>query len=326
MRLLFVLLINILLIIIGMVLLVKGGDMLVDGASSLARRFKISELTIGLTIVAFGTSSPELVVSLSAAISSHPEISLGNAIGSNNFNLFFILGLTGIIAPIVVQKNTVRFEIPFSLLALIVLYLLANLNFFPDEKNLLTRIDGIILLLLLGLFLFYAYKNMKTATADDENISVKTLSTVKIVLFIVFGFIFLIIGGRIVVNSAVAIALALNISEKVIGLTIVAVGTSLPELVTSITAIIKKSNDIAIGNIIGSNIFNICLILGVSAVINPINYSFVFNKDIYILAFGTALLLLALLAGKKKKLARWEAAVLFLIYSGYVVYLIMKNE
>jgi len=320
------LLLNILLIILGMVLLVKGGDMLVDGASSLARRFKISELTIGLTIVAFGTSSPELVVSLSAAISSHPEISLGNVIGSNNFNLFFILGITGIIAPIVVQKNTVRFEIPFSLFALIVLYLLANLNFFPDEKNILTRIDGIILLLLLGLFLIYAYKNMKTAAAEDENISIKTLSMVKIVLFIVFGLIFLIIGGRIVVNSAVAIAQALNISEKVIGLTIVAVGTSLPELVTSITAIIKKSNDIAIGNIIGSNIFNICLILGVSAVINPINYSFVFNKDIYILALGTAFLLLALLTGKKNKLARWEAAVLFLIYTGYVVYLIMKNE
>jgi len=322
------LIIDILLIILGMVLLIKGGDLLVDGASSLARRFKISELTIGLTIVAFGTSSPELVVSLSAAITSHSEISLGNVIGSNNFNLFFILGLTGIIAPIAVQKNTVRFEIPLSLLAVIVLFLLANLNFFPDEKNLLTRIDGIILLLLFGLFLFYAYKNMKTTASESEgeNISVKTLSTVKIVLFIIFGLVFLIIGGRLVVNSAVAIAHALNISEKVIGLTIVAVGTSLPELVTSITAIIKKSNDIAIGNIIGSNIFNIFLILGISAVITPINYSLVFNKDIYILAIGTVFLLLAMITGKSKRLDRWEAAVLFLIYIGYVVYLIMKNE
>jgi len=320
------LIINILLIILGMALLVKGGDMLVDGASNLARRFKISELAIGLTIVAFGTSSPELVVSLSAAIGSHSEIALGNVIGSNNFNLFFILGITGLIAPIAVQKNTVRFEIPFSLFAVIVLFILANINFFPDEKNMLTRIDGAILLLFLGLFLFYVYKNMKTTSAGDEIISVKTLSLTKIILFIVLGLTFLILGGRITVNSAVAIAHALNISEKVIGLTIIAVGTSLPELVTSITAIVKKSDDIAIGNIIGSNIFNIFLILGVSSVISPIKYSLVFNKDIYILVFGTILLLLAMFTGKKKKLDRWEAAILLAIYIGYVIYLIIQNE
>jgi cation:H+ antiporter len=320
------LIINILLIILGMVLLIKGGDILVDGASSLARRFKISELAIGLTIVAFGTSSPELVVSLSAAIGSHSEISLGNVIGSNNFNLFCILGITGLIAPIAVQKNTINVEIPYSLLAAIVLFLLGNLNFLPDEKNLLTRIDGTILLLFFGLFLFYVYKNMKTSADSDENISVKILSPLKIVLFIVFGFIFLVLGGRLVVDSAVAIAHALNISEKMIGLTIVALGTSLPELVTSITAIIKKSDDIAIGNIIGSNIFNIFLILGVSAVINPINYSLVFNKDVFILILGTVFLLLAMLTGKNKKLDRWEAAILLSIYIGYVIYLIIKNE
>ena len=320
------LIIDILLIIIGMALLIKGGDMLVDGASSLARRFKISELAIGLTIVAFGTSSPELVVSLSAAISSHSEIALGNVIGSNNFNLFLILGITGLIAPIAVQKNTVRIEIPFSLFAAVVMFLLANLNFFPNEKNMLTRIDGIILLLLFVLFLFYVYKNMKASNVGDENISVKTLSTVKIVLFIIFGLAFLILGGKIVVNSAVAIAHALNISEKVIGLTVVALGTSLPELVTSITAIVKKSDDIAIGNIIGSNIFNICLILGVSTVINPMEYSLVFNKDIYILVFGTVFLLLTMFIGKKNKLDRWEAAILTAVYIGYVIYLIIQNE
>jgi len=321
------LIINILLIILGMALLIKGGDMLVDGASSLARRFKISELAIGLTVVAFGTSSPELVVSISAAVGSHPQIALGNVIGSNNFNLFLILGITGLIAPIAVQKNTVRIEIPFSLLAVIILFLLANLNFFPDEKNMLTRVDGIILLLFFGLFLFYVYKSMKTTPAvDDEKNSVKTLSSVKMALFIIFGLAFLILGGRIVVNSAVAVAHALNISEKVIGLTIVAVGTSLPELVTSITAIIKKSDDIAIGNIIGSNIFNICLILSISTVIKPIEYSLVFNKDIFILVFGTIFLLLAMFIGKKKKLARWEAAILLVIYIGYVIYLIIQNE
>ena len=320
------LIINILLIILGMALLIKGGDMLVDGASSLARRFKISELAIGLTVVAFGTSSPELVVSISAAVGSHPQIALGNVIGSNNFNLFLILGITGLIAPIAVQKNTVRIEIPFSLFAAVVMFLLANLNFFPNEKNMLTRIDGIILLLLFVLFLFYVYKNMKASNVGDENISVKTLSTVKIVLFIIFGLAFLILGGKIVVNSAVAIAHALNISEKVIGLTVVALGTSLPELVTSITAIVKKSDDIAIGNIIGSNIFNICLILGVSTVINPMEYSLVFNKDIYILVFGTVFLLLTMFMGKKNKLDRWEAAILTAVYIGYVIYLIIQNE
>jgi len=324
------LIIEILLLILGMVFLIKGGDLLVDGASSLARRFKISELVIGLTIVAFGTSAPELVISLAAALGSHAEISLGNVLGSNNFNLFFILGITGLIAPIAVQKNTVRIEMPFSLVTVIVFFLLVNFNFLPNEKNMLTRIDGIILLLLFGLFLFYAYKNMKTADADadanDENIPVKTLSSLKIVLFIIIGLILLVVGGKFVVNSAVAIAHALNISEKVIGLTIVAVGTSLPELVTSIVAMIKKSNDLAMGNIIGSNIFNICLILGISAVINPINYSLVFNKDVYILILGTVLLLLAMLTGKKKRLDRWEAAILLLIYIGYVIYLVIKNE
>jgi cation:H+ antiporter len=320
------LIIDILLIIFGMALLIKGGDMLVDGSSSLARRFKISELAIGLTIVAFGTSSPELVVSLSAAIGSHSEIALGNVIGSNNFNLFFILGISGLIAPIAVQKNTVHIEIPLSLFAVIVLFLLANLNFFPNERNTLTRIDGIILLLFFGLFLFYVYKNMKVANTKDETISVKTFSLIKIILFIIFGLTFLVLGGRIVVNSAVVIAHALNISEKVIGLTIVAVGTSLPELVTSITAIIKKSDDIAIGNIIGSNIFNIFLILGINVVIKPIEYSLTFNKDIYILIFGTIFLLSAMFIGKKKKLDRWEAAIFLIIYIGYVIYLIMQNE
>jgi len=318
-------LISILLIILGMVLLVKGGDFLVDGASSLARRFKISELAIGLTIVAFGTSAPELVVSLAAAIGAHSEIALGNVLGSNVFNLLAILGITGIIAPIAVQKKTVWIEIPFSLLALIVLYLLVNLNFLPNEKYTITRVDGIILLLFFGLFLFYVYKNMKTAGNSDGGSSVKTLSLFKSVTFIVLGLLFLVIGGKVVVNSAVDLARDLNISEKVIALTIVSVGTSLPELVTSITAIIKKSSDIAIGNIIGSNIFNIFLILGASASVRPINYSPVFNNDIYLIAFGTVLLFLSMFIGSRKKFDRWQAAVFLVIYVGYVIYILYNK-
>jgi cation:H+ antiporter len=309
-----------------MALLIKGGDMLVDGASSLARRLNISELAIGLTIVAFGTSAPELVVSLAAAIGSHPEIALGNVIGSNNFNLLAILGVTALIAPLAVQKNTVRIEIPFSLLAAIILFMLANLNFLPNEKNMITRVDGVILLLFFGLFLFYVYKSMKTTEGGDEQSSVKTLSMFKSILFIVLGLVFLVLGGRVVVDSAVNLARELHISEKIIGLTIIAVGTSLPELVTSITAIIKKSDDIAIGNIIGSNIFNIFLILGASSLVNPIIYSPVFNMDIYLLVFGTLLLLLAMFIGSRRKLDRWQGAIFLLLYAGYVIYLIMRNE
>jgi len=319
-------LIDILLIIAGMALLIKGGDFLVDGASSLARRLKISELAIGLTIVAFGTSAPELVVSLAAAIGSHSEIALGNVIGSNNFNLFAILGITALIAPLAVQKNTVRIEIPFSLFAAIILLLLANFNFLPNKKNMVSWIDGIILLLFFGLFLFYVYKSMKNSASADDISSAKTHSMFKSILFIVLGLAFLVIGGRVVVDSAVNLARDLNISEKIIGLTIVAIGTSLPELVTSITAMLKKSDDIAIGNIVGSNIFNIFMILGTSALIKEMNYSPVFNMDIYFLIFGTLLLLLAMFTGNKRKLDRWEGAVFLLLYAGYVVYLIMRNE
>jgi len=317
---------DILLIIAGMALLIKGGDFLVDGASSLARRLKISELAIGLTVVAFGTSAPELVVSLAAAIGSHPEIALGNVIGSNIFNLFAILGITALIAPLAVQKNTVRIEIPFSLLAAIILLLLGNFNFLPNKKDMVSWIDGIILLVLFGLFLFYVYKSMKNSESAGDVSSAKTFSMFKSILFIVLGLAFLVIGGRIVVDSAVNLARDLNISEKIIGLTIVAIGTSLPELVTSITAVIKKSDDIAIGNIIGSNIFNIFLILGASALIKEMNYSPVFNMDIYFLIFGTLLLLLAMFVGNKRKLDRWQGAVFLLLYVGYVVYLIMRNE
>ncbi|MDR0447974.1 MAG: calcium/sodium antiporter [Treponema sp.] len=320
------LIVNILLIILGMALLVKGGDFLVDGASSLARRYRISELAIGLTIVAFGTSAPELVVSLTASLNAHPEIALGNVIGSNNFNLFVILGLTGIIMPVAVKKNTVRIEIPFSLLAALILFALANYGFISGGTNILTRIDGIILLLFFGLFVFYVFKTMKTSGTSESQSGAVTLSLAKTLIFIILGLVLLAAGGRLVVYSAVELALALNISQKVIGLTIVAAGTSLPELVTSITAIIKKNNDIAIGNIIGSNIFNIFLILGSSALARPMEYSYVFNRDIFLLVLGTLLLLLAMFTGKKRILERRGSVVLVLIYVGYVIYLIMRNE
>ena len=318
--------IDFLLIIVGLALLLKGGDWLVDGSSNLARRYKISELAIGLTIVAFGTSAPELVVSFVASIDLHPEITFGNVIGSNNFNLLLILGVTGIIAPLTVQKNTICIEIPISLFAAVVLLLLANYGFISDSGNILSRIDGFILLVFFALFVFYVIKNMKNVEVNDRQNEQTPFSLRKSLLFIVLGLVCLIAGGKIVVNSAVSLARALYISEKVIGLTIVAVGTSLPELVTSITAIRKKNSDIAIGNIIGSNIFNILLILGVSSLWQPLEYSPVFNTDIYLLLFGTLFLLLSMLTGKKRILDRWEAVILVAVYVGYVVFLIMRPE
>ncbi|MCL1837159.1 MAG: calcium/sodium antiporter [Treponema sp.] len=320
------LIINIALMVLGMLLLVKGGDLLVDGASSLARRFNVSELAIGLTIVAFGTSAPELVVSLSATLGSNPEIALGNAIGSSNVNLFVILGITGILAPVAVQRNTIRFEIPFSLFAAVLLLALANFSFLPGNGSRITRIEGVILLLFFGLFIFFVFRGMKNSGTSAGKQPAKTISTAKTVFFIVLGLVFLAAGGEVVVRSAVVLAEALHISKKVIGLTIIAVGTSLPELVTSITAIVKKSEDLALGNIIGSNIFNILLILGVCSTVRPMEYSPVFNRDICLLILGTALLLVAMVTGKKRKLDRWEAAILVLIYIGYAIYMVMRNE
>lgn len=308
-----------------MVLLIKGSDITIDGSVSLARRFKISELIIGLTIVAFGTSSPELVVSLSAAVSSHPEISFGNVIGSNNFNLLLILGITGLVSPVAVQKNTAWIEIPFSMLSAIILLLLANFAVFSGERNVLSRLDGIILLVFFALFLFYVFNSIKINTVIEKNEPAELYSLGKSIILVILGLTFLVIGGKLVVNSAVKLAQALHISEKVISLTIVAGGTSLPELIVSVAAVIKKKDDIAMGNIIGSNIFNILFILGLSAVVRPLEYTPVFNIYLYLLIFCTLLLFIAMFTGKKMKLDRWEAAVFVVIYTGYIVYLIRRN-
>jgi len=268
-----------LLLILGLALLLKGGDWLVDGASTLARKYRISELAIGLTIVAFGTSAPELVVNVLASAGGQVDLAFGNVIGSNNFNLFLILGLSGLLAPVAVSAGTVWKEIPMSLVAAVALLLLANDQLYGDAPMMLSRIDGIILLGLFALFLFYIYRNMRTETTSTETQQTPR-STFKTVILIVAGLGGLVLGGRLVVDSAVEIARFFQMSEKIIGLTIVAAGTSLPELVTSLVAVKKKSNDIAVGNILGSNIFNIFLILGISSTIRPMPFSTVFNTDI----------------------------------------------
>jgi cation:H+ antiporter len=314
----------ILLLILGLALLIKGADWLVDGASSLAKRYNISDLAIGLTIVAFGTSAPELVVNTFASFQNHQDIVFGNVIGSNNFNLFIILGISGLLFPLTVQSSTVWKEIPLSLLAAFVLYFLCN-DFF-STASVLTRMDGGILLVMFGLFLYYVYKQLRNDIAQTQATEgEKKLSTVKLWSFIVIGLISLVVGGKLVVTNAIQMAATLGLSEKIIGLTIVAAGTSMPELATSIVATIKKNNDIAVGNIIGSNIFNIFFILSASSIIRPVTYDVLFNKDLYLLAGGTIFLFTAMFTGQKKRLDRWEAGILLIIYLGYTIFVIGKE-
>ena len=311
---------QLILLAIGLVLLVKGADWLVDGASVLAKKNNISDLAIGLTIVTFGTSAPELVVNVVAASENYSDIVFGNIIGSNNFNLFAILGIAGLIVPLSVQSSTVWKEIPFSLLAAIVLFFLAN-NYFATESGELSRYDSIILIVLFCGFLYYVATQLK-ADPDAEVVAAKDYSTMKIWGLIIIGLAGLVGGGKLVVDNAVAMAQSLGVSEKIIGLTIVAAGTSLPELATSVVAAMKKNADIAIGNIVGSNIFNIFLILGVSGLIRPLSYTASFNTDIYLLSVGTVFLFLAMFMGKKHRLDRWQALVLlssYLLYTGYLV-------
>ena len=313
-------LIQILLLLLGLVLLIFGADWLVSGASALAKRYRVSDLAIGLTIVAFGTSAPELVVNTYAAAQDYPGIVFGNVIGSNNFNLFIILGIAGLITPLTVQSSTVWKEIPLSLSAALVLFILANDSFYGGTSA-VSRIDGALLLVFFVSFLYYVYRQMRTDTAPQTSTEVE-LSTLRIGAFIAFGLAGLVFGGRLVVTNAVEMATTLGVSEKIIGLTIVAAGTSLPELATSVVAAFKKNNDIAVGNIIGSNIFNLFFILAASALVRPLGYETVFNTDLYLLAGGTLFLFLAMFSGQRKKLDRWEAGLLLIVYLAYTAYLV----
>ncbi len=319
------LLLPLLLFASGLVLLVKGADYLVDGASSLAKRFNVPELAIGLTIVAFGTSAPELVVNVLAAMDGKSDVVLGNIIGSNNFNLLFILGIAGLIYPLVVNRNTVWKEIPYSLVAALVFLFLANDAWFGGDMGIINRLDGIILLVMFGLFLAYIALSLKQegATADDEEINIRPLW--QTALYVTGGLAGLVFGGKLVVDNAIAISQTLGVSERMISLTIVSAGTSLPELATSAVAAYRRKSDLAVGNIIGSNIFNIFLILGISALVKPIVYNDVFNESVYLLLGGTVLVFLAMFVGKRKVLDRWQAALLLLSFTGYMIYLIIQG-
>jgi cation:H+ antiporter len=315
------------LLIAGFIVLIKGADWLVAGASSTAKKLNISNLAIGLTVVAFGTSMPEMVVNIISATSGRNDAAFGNIIGSNNFNLLMILGLSGMIYPLVVQKKTVSYEVPLSLVAALLLYILVNdQRIFHSSENILSRTDGIILLVFFGIFLAYIYRTMKTASDFEEEISITIYPGWKSFTLIAIGLIMLIGGGKLVVDNAVELARHFGLSEKLIGLTILAAGTSLPELATSAVAAFRRNTDIAIGNVVGSNIFNISLILGVNSLITPIPFNLDLNFDLYILVIATIVLLIFMFTLNTRKLDRWEAVLLFLGYLVYTYYLVSMES
>jgi|JI8StandDraft_1071087.scaffolds.fasta_scaffold34912_3 cation:H+ antiporter len=314
------------LFIIGLAVLVYGAQWLVSGASHIAKKLGVSSLIIGLTIVAFGTSMPELVVSVYSAWTGASEIALGNVVGSNIANILLILGVASIIVPMKVSASTVRWEIPFALLAsLAVLVMGSDALLGESTSGLISRGDGIILLGFFAIFMYYIFALAKhhAPVKEDHGASKVSMSSAKATALVVGGLGGLIIGGKLLVDSAVTIAVAAGLSETVIGLTVVAVGTSLPEFATSVVAAMKKQMDIAIGNIVGSSIFNVFWILGVSAIISPLPAVGGFAVDALVMIGATLLLFVALYIGKKSLIERWQGVLFIFVYVAYVVYLLV---
>lgn len=308
------------LLIIGFVMLIKGADWFVDGAAGIADKLHIPQLIIGLTIVAMGTSAPEAAISISASVQGSADIAVGNILGSNILNILIILGITSVITPLAVQKSTVKYEIPFVIIISVIFGLIGLFD------NSIGFIDGILLWVLFIAYIAYLFIMTKKGKiqadeSDDEDNDKKPKKVWHLILFGIIGIALVVFGSNITVNAATEIATMFGMSERFIGLTIVALGTSLPELVTSITAALKKNADIAIGNIVGSNIFNILFVIGTSAMITPVAYQNQFLID-SIFCVATAMLLLLLVLNKDKKLKRWGGIIMLICYAGYFVYLI----
>jgi cation:H+ antiporter len=311
------------LLLVGFVLLVKGADYFVSGASGVAKKLRVPSLLIGLTIVAFGTSAPEAAVSISAAIKGNNGIAVGNVLGSNLFNMTFIVGLSALFYPLVVEKQTIKKEIPIMLLSALALATLSADIYLTQSKLAMSldRGDGIVLLLFFSVFIYYIFEVAKNSreTMAIEDVMMES-KTKKMIIYTVGGVTSIIVGGNMVVNSATEIARSFGLSETIIGLTIVAIGTSLPELVTSVVASMKKQPDIAVGNIVGSNIFNVLFILGVSAVISPLSIDgsliveLMLNVLITIVFLGFSV--------TKHTISKNEGVILLCSYVAYVTYLL----
>ena len=305
-------LLDIVLIVIGVAMVLYGADRLTEGASALARKMNVPEIIIGLTIVAAGTSAPELFVSMASALKGTPDLAVGNVVGSNTMNCMLIVGCAAMVAPMTISRSTVKKDIPFSVGASLLLMLLA-LNSF------LGRVDGIILLLGFAAFMAYTLRQAKTDKADE--VQAEPSSVWKNVLFLLGGLLLLAVGSNLFVGHASSLALALGVSEGVIGLTVVAGGTSLPELATSVVAARKGQSAIAIGNVIGSNVFNILLILGLTATISPLQITGITTIDMAVMLLSVALVWL--FSFTRFTVERWEGALLvggYLVYLGWLIY------
>lgn len=312
-----------LLLLVGFLPLIFGANLLVDSASSLAKRYNIPNMVIGLTIVAFGTSAPELVVNVFSAVQKNTDLALSNVIGSNIFNVAAILGISAIIYPLVVKSATTWIEVPLALLAGVLVLLMGN-DILIDKagSSVISRIDGIVLLVFFLIFLVYNFQMIKKGEFS-EDIPIKEIAPGKATLLVFAGLALLVVGGRLIVYSAVELATAWGMPERLIGLTIVSIGTSLPELATSVVAATKKNTDIAVGNIVGSNIFNIFFILGLSAVIYPVPIPAGAQIDMLVNILLGLMLFAFIFTGKGRRLERWEGTLFILIYVGYITYLIL---
>lgn len=338
------------LIIVGCAALIKGADFLVEGASGLAKKYGVSDIVIGLTVVAFGTSMPEFVVNMVAVGQGSTEIAITNVLGSNIINTFVILGCTALIFPISSQKSTRRFDIPFSLLAalLVLLFVIYNspswlqvehlFNMHIDTPSLqdlgsiqmgagtsafISGIGGSILLIFFLIFLWHNFKGIGSAPQTESNEEYKPMSAKRALALIIGGLIGLVVGGEVIVKSATSIAQSLGVSDAIIGLTVVALGTSLPELATSCMAAFKKNCDIALGNVIGSNIFNIFFILGTSACVKALPGYHGLEIDAMMAALASLLVILFVYSNNKREIKRWHGAILLLTYAAYLAYRII---
>lgn len=316
------------LFVVGFYALIKGADILVAGSASVAKKFNISDLVIGLTIVSMGTSMPELIVNIIASNSGSADIAIGNVVGSNISNILLILGIAALIYPLTIKSSTVLSEIPYSIIALLLVAFTANATFFGDDVAMqISRIDGVIFILFFALFMGYIIKLSREGRSDlIEETPDEMLPMPRSILYILLGILGLFLGGKWVVDGAVHVASQFGLSEKLIGLTIIAIGTSLPELVTSAVAAYKKSTDIAIANVIGSNIFNLLWVLGISAMIRPMNFDTDLNMDFLFLLIATCMIIFSLITGKTKNQLGKPTGILFLVsYVAYIVFLINRG-
>ena len=313
--------IQILILLAGLLLILFGANYLVDGSSSIAKKFGLSEFVIGLTIVGIGTSTPEMVVSYLSAFQGKADMAIGNVVGSNIFNTMMILGVTALITPLTITRSALRRDIPLNILVTVLLIVLGmNFTFFGKGQDQLCRLDGI---LLLGIFAWYMWKSFRSDNADDEEESgIKTYSTGISIFLILAGLAGLVIGGRLFVNSATELARLFGVSDKFIAITIMAAGTSMPELATSVVAAFKGRGQLALGNILGSNISNILLILGGASLIHPLSFSGMTHVDLGALLACSMFILFSAYAFRKGKLDRLEGAILLLMECCYMWYLI----